>query len=387
MNQNHLNLKQTINLGSYYTPEKFISKCYEFLQQDIKNCKAYSIVDTSCGYGNFLNNKFLENSKNKNFKKIIGADIDKKAIQKAKENNPNIQYFHLNSLWKVSRKNYALKENDKIIIIGNPPYNDSTSIIRQKIKNKQIEIDKDILLRDLGMSFLLSYAKLKADYICVLHPLSYLIKKSNFKMLKKFTSHYQLINALVFNSQEFQGTSKITGFPILIAFYKKHNLGMDYHFIKNFSFPTLEGKSFCLNDYCSIENFITKYPNQKNISLEKTLAYFWTMRDINALKRSRTFVEKESSNTIRIEKDKMNYYCYVDVFKKFIPHMPYYFGNSNVFLDLKEYEKIKEEIKLYSFSTNPILKKNFKTKEFDFLTIEKKVKSYFQKLLGEHYVY
>ena len=214
-----------------------------------------------------------------------------------------------------------------------------------------------------------------------------MIKKSNFKILKKFTFKYRLINSLIFNSQEFSKTSKITGFPILIAFYKKSNMGMDYHFIENFSFPTIEGNSFCLNDYCSIENFITKYPNQKNISAEKTFAYFWTMRDINALKRSRTFVEEENYNTIRIEKEKMNYYCYVDVFKKFIPHIPYYFGNSNVFLNLKEYSKIKKEINLYSLATNPILKKKINQKVSNFSTIEKKVTNYFQKLLGEHYVY
>ena len=183
MKQTHLNLKQTINLGSYYTPEKFISKCYQFLKKEIKNFNDYSLIDTSCGYGNFLNNKFLENlqnrylenSKNKNFKKIIGADIDKEALEKARKNNSKIQYFHQNGLWNICRENYHLSKKDKIIIIGNPPYNDRTSIIHQKIKQEKairnkIEIDRDIQTRDLGMSFLLSYAKLNADYICVLHP-------------------------------------------------------------------------------------------------------------------------------------------------------------------------------------------------------------------------
>lgn len=41
--------------------------------------------------------------------------------------------------------------------------------------------DEDLFDRDLGVSFLKSYNKLKADVICILHLLSYLIKKTNFE--------------------------------------------------------------------------------------------------------------------------------------------------------------------------------------------------------------
>lgn len=62
--QSHLDSKRTINLGSYYTPQKFVSKCYQFLQEEIKNFNEYSLIDTSFGYGNFLSHNFL---KGKNF--------------------------------------------------------------------------------------------------------------------------------------------------------------------------------------------------------------------------------------------------------------------------------------------------------------------------------
>ena len=83
MNQKHLNSKKTINLGSYYTPEKYIWKCYDFLKQEVDNIGNYFILDTSCGYGNFLN--VPENLPNFCHQKIIGANIDAKAIAVAKE--------------------------------------------------------------------------------------------------------------------------------------------------------------------------------------------------------------------------------------------------------------------------------------------------------------
>jgi len=82
---------------------------------------------------------------------------------------------------------FNISSNDELIIIWNPPYNDTTSIIRSNIKNNNLKMDIDIKTRDYGISFLLSYNKLNADIICVLHPLSYLIKKLNFNLLKDFT--------------------------------------------------------------------------------------------------------------------------------------------------------------------------------------------------------
>jgi len=57
--------------------------------------------------------------------------------------------------------------------------------------------------RDLGISFLLSYNKLAADFVCVLHPLSYLIKKSNFEALWQFKDNYRLVDSVVISSGVF----------------------------------------------------------------------------------------------------------------------------------------------------------------------------------------
>jgi tRNA G10 N-methylase Trm11 len=169
MEQKHLDHKDTVNLGSFYTPEWLVDIVYALIEKNVPNSGDYYILDTSCGYGGFLRGE-----------KAIGADIDEAAVLTARKYNPDHLYFIHNSLFEIDRSQYNLTKNAKIIIVGNPPYNDTTSIIRNSIKNVAFSRDSEVKSRDLGISFLLSYAQLEADYICVLHPLSYLIKKANF---------------------------------------------------------------------------------------------------------------------------------------------------------------------------------------------------------------
>ena len=358
--QEHLTFNNTINLGSFYTPEHIVRIVFEMLNKNVKDIKDYYVVDTSCGYGNFLlSNELLNNDK------IVGADIDNEALKVAQKNNTVGKYYCHNSLINTDRINYGLTDEDKIIVVGNPPYNDKTSIIRNGIKNINFEMNNDLKARDLGISFMLSYQKLKANYICVLHPLSYLLKKTNFDNLRSFKNNYILKDALIISSGEFSKTSKTTQFPIIIALYEKDDWGMEYDFIRDWNFRTIEDKQFRINQFDTIGNYITKYPNKQNVSLENTIAYFWTMRDINSLKRSKTFTNKESVHTIRVTKENLHYYQYVDIFKKYIKHIPYYLGNSDVFIDNDYF----------------IENKNV------FINCEQnKLDVYFRNLLGEHYV-
>ncbi len=57
--------------------------------------------------------------------------------------------------------------------------------------------------------------------VVVLHPLSYLIKKANFLASQKFFANYKLLEHIVFSSQEFAETSKMAGFPVIVAMYKR----------------------------------------------------------------------------------------------------------------------------------------------------------------------
>lgn len=375
--QTHLENNDRVNMGAYYTQDEYVDIVWDMITPYIN--EKTTILDNSCGYGNFLNYSFKG--------KKIGNDIDNIAINKARQ-SINANFFNENALSDVTRSQYKISENDKLCIVGNPPYNDRTSIIRQTIKNSNMMIDDDISTRDLGMSFLLSYAKLRADFICVLHPLSYLIKPSNFKLLKKFTSKYQLKQGNIISSGVFDNASKSMQFPIVIAFYEKNNIGTNYADVINFSWQ-IASKSFKLSDFDDISNYIKKYPN-KYQQVKNDDVLFWAMRDINALKRNQTFVHKVSANTLIIDKNKLEYYIYVDVFKQFSNRVPYYFGNCNVLIDNNLFQKYKKYFILEALSRHKDLRQYFA--KFDFSKIEllelskQKINKYFEQLLGVHYV-
>lgn len=368
----YLNKIESINLGSFYTPlfvveiaRKMLS---DFLQKTKQNPKDLILLDSSCGYGSFLQSR-----DSVDFQKVIGADIDKEALNVARENLKETAtlLLHKNALQEASRWHFGITESSKLIIIGNPPYNDKTSIVQRHLKDKSCSVDSALKARDIGISFLRSYAMLGAHYICVLHPLSYLIKESNFKALKSFASNYRLLDSLVISSQIF--CPKSSGyFPILIALYAKNQAGMDYHFIQNYTFKTLEKRQFCLKDYDFIAKYVDKYPKKSikdSLISSQKVAMFYTLRDINALKRSRTFLEKPNANTIYVSQEKYSLYCYIDVFKQMLAHIPYYFGNCDVFID---YEKFKPlESYFVESSQNKIP--------------SPVIKQYFKELLGEHY--
>ena len=375
-NQKHLNHIDTVNLGSYYTPEIIVNLAYSILQKNVLGIKDFTILDSSCGYGSFLAKKNIA-------KKLIGVDIDEKAIPEAKKINHDVSFTCQNSLIDICRKNLAINNDEKLIAIGNPPYNDTTSIIRSSIKDATVQdkIDSDIKTRDLGMSFLLSYDKLQADYICVLHPLSYLIKKANFALLSKFAKNYKLIDGVIISSHEFSDTSRGTAFPILIALYKKDGNGMTYDYIQNYQFKVKDDGSFRLRDFDTIANYVQKYPNKKFLNKnDKPVAKFWTLRDINALKRNRTFIDSDTYNTVYVLMEKLPYYCYIDIFKQYTDRMPYFIGNCDVIIDNKKFNEIKECFIAQSVHTNPILKNKFKFREIP--NAKLKIEKYFKELLG-----
>lgn len=258
--QKHLNKKAQINLGSFYTPDSLVEIVQNLLKANVSSPNIWTVLDSSCGYGSFLSLNFG--------RRIIGSDLDKKAIEVAQKSNKKAEYFIGNSLFDINRKHFKIGEDEKLIIVGNPPYNDTTSIIRNNIKDQESIklVDKDVKTRDFGMSFLLSYNKLKADYVCVLHPLSYLIKKANFSLLKNFKDNYKLIDGVIISSHEFSDTSKSMAFPILIGLYERNEQGMTYEYISNYKFKVKEGGYFQLSKFDSISNYVNKYPNKKYLS-------------------------------------------------------------------------------------------------------------------------
>ncbi len=391
MSQTHLAYENRVNWGSYYTPPEIVGTAWEILAPYLRS--ETTVIDSACGYGDFL--------KNCGQSITIGCDIDETAIGVARENSDNVRFFQANALHDVSRTKFGIPEQSYLIVVGNPPYNDKTSLIRQSIKSVDFDIDEDITSRDLGISFLRSYNKLEADLICVLHPLSYLIKPTNFRLLKDFTANYRLIDGLLISSWEFPESTKHTPFPIVLALYERDTQGMTYDFIRSFRFR-IDGKNgFCLGDFDYIAGYVDKYPKKRSTS-DYTLfssvvedphhsekddpLFFWTLRDINALKRNRTFVESYSANTIVIDKRKLDYYAYIDVFKRNLHRLPFYFGNCDVLIDDELFKQYKSAFISDTVRHHPFLKKHFQIKPMEKHQTASRLDTYFKLLFGEHHL-
>ena len=375
MSQAHLAYESSVNLGSYYTPTEIVDVAWEIIAPYVHSQTA--VIDPACGYGDFLRNCGQALT--------IGSDIDETAINIARKNNDKIRFFQTNALCNVSRAKFGIPEQSHLIVVGNPPYNDRTSLLRHSIKNVNFDIDEDIASRDLGISFLRSYNKLEAALICVLHPLSYLIKPTNFRLLKEFTANYRLIDGLLVSSGEFPESAKHTPFPIVLALYQRDAQGMTDSFIRSFRFRVTGKNGFCLNDFDYINTYLDKYPKKHRPRYEDSL-FFWTMRDINALKRNRTFVESYSANTIVLDKRKLDYYAYVDVFKRNLHRLPFYFGNCDVLIDNELFREYKPAFISDTVRHHAFLKKHFQIKPIAKQQVASELDTYFELLLGEHQV-
>ena len=319
----HLGIVGRVNLGSFYTPAKYVRIVSGWLiSQGIG--KGWTIADLSCGYGAFFE---LSEVDGLHECRYVGNDIDHNAVEKARAFFPIVQMYESNALTEVSRSKFGIGNEDLLVVVGNPPYNDVTSQTKQKIKTKSLSVDADLKTRDLGMSSLLAYNKLKAEFVVVLHPLSYLIKRANFFATKNFFHNYILLEHIIFSSQEFAGTSKTTGFPVIVAIYKRmEGKGLSYEDVINMRFKTVEGVVFSLSGFDYVTDEIDKYPGTQRYTPE---ILFYTLRDINALQRSRTFLHERITNAVDVNPEKLGYYCYIDCFKKYA-EVPYYLGNFNI---------------------------------------------------------
>lgn len=321
--QAHLSMARRVNLGSFYTPAKYVGLVGKWLKTHGVD-SSWTIADLSCGYGAFFELTGMEVFSCCRF---VGNDIDSDAVAHARTMFPQVDFSVENALYDVCREKFLLSEDEKLAIVGNPPYNDVTSQANQKLKTADLPIDSAIKTRDLGMSSLLAYNKLKANFVAVLHPLSYLIKPANFRALKPFFRNYELLEHIIFSSQEFAGTSKLQGFPVIVALYRRvPGRGLASRDIRTLRFQTVEGCTFSLSQFDFVTDFVQKYPHKGRYSPE---ILFYTMRDINALKRSRTFISERIVNAVDVKPEQFAYYCYIDCFKRYAD-VPYWMGNLDV---------------------------------------------------------
>lgn len=366
---NHLTLEDKINQGSFYTPMHLVNILNDMIDNYMNKTTTKKVIfDAGVGNGAFIDRYYLK-------KRFIGIDIDEICIDKVKElypladvykgtmqeikekvyedisnrecKCPTLEIYHYNALTELTRSRDMLniENTDDLIVVGNPPFNDITSQNKMLIKDGFLKADDDIKTRDLGITFMRMYARLQPKAICIIHPLSYLNKKSNFNLLKEFKDNYKLKESIIFSSSEFEDTSK-TEFPITISLYVKDEFGMDYEYISNFKFDILNSNDkFCINDFTTTDGIIHKYPNQ-NKEKDNGL-YFHTFRDNNSIKRSATFRSNKTKSSIFVNIDELYKYCYLDWYKDNYDDLlknieyKYIFGNlspllfDNYFLDKK----------------------------------------------------
>ncbi len=330
-----LNRTKRVNLGSFYTPTKFVKLVGEWLQQGGVGAN-WTVADLSCGDGAFLQlQKTLPEAK------FIGNDIDETAVTSAKRRFPNAEILQRNCLTDVSRENFHIDAEAPLAIVGNPPYNDFGSIVGRKTKLQgSATTDPALKRRDIGLSALLAYAQLKPEFVAVLHPLSYLLKPANFSAGKEFFQDYTLEKHLVFSSHVFKFTSRLAAFPVIATFYRRTpEQGMTYEKVHAMEFQTEEGETFRLNQWDYVSDRIQKYPHPQRYIPE---ILFYTMRDINALFRSKTFLEKRIANAVDVDPAQLPYYCYIDCFKRYA-QVPYWMGNFNVPFLKDQFPEIAED--------------------------------------------
>ena len=352
----HLSKEEIIKNGSFFTPNYIVNLVVDQVKDKLSNETV--VIDFGVGYGAFAS-AFL----NLPHKRIIATDNDEKSIEFVNKYIDGVDTYLENSLLNINREKYGLN-NDELIIIGNPPYNDVTSQYKKGEKG-HFEMDEDVSARDLGISFLKMYAKLGPKFICVLHPLSYLIKKTNFSSLGSFKDNYRLVSGIIFSSKHFESIKKNNiEFPVVAALYERQQGGMDFEYIQNFEFNIyLKDVTFTISSYKTIDGIVKKYPSKDKSDDD---LQFYTLRDINALKRNKTFLTGHCANGIKITKDNIHYYAWLDLFKHNFTAGDYdfLFGNLSPLITEKiEDNDFKTRLISYVLNENKVVNNYYKNND------------------------
>jgi len=350
----HLSEDERIRVGAFYTPSNIVQKVIDLITPYCEKNKGNVVIaDVAAGCGAFL---FPVLSLGVDYR---AADCDEKAVAFLQKYFHRDKVFHINSLLNVCREKFNIGKDQYLIIVGNPPYNDVTSLYRKGRKGS-FECDKDLYDRDLGISFLKAFTKLDADIVCVLHPLAYLIKEVNFKRLKGFREKYRLKTGYIFSSSVFRFT-KTARFPVILALYEKDSQGMDYSYIKTFRFKFLGEKGeFVLEKFTTTDGYINKYPPRKGESQFSPIGvYFYSFRDLNSLLRNATFLREKRDNAIVVTVENFYKYAYLYCLKKFMTKKRedvWVFGNLSPLINREFLEQNKSLFVLYAIKNHKVFR-------------------------------
>lgn len=347
----HLTKTQRMRMGSFYTPQKLVAQVYDLIRPyAAKHRDNVVILDNAAGGGAFIPaDQGLD---------IRVADIDSEACQFLQSNYPYVKTYCRNALVQSERSGYDISDDAFLIQVGNPPYNDTTSQFRNGQKGRN-ECDPYLFDRDLGVSFLKSYHSLQSDLVCVLHPLSYLIKPINFERLGRFRQEYVLKRGLIFSSAYFSGTGNLK-FPIVIALYERDSAGMDWSHILNFKFELLDfEKKFVLSEFETTDGYINKYPpRSKDPKISDIGVYYYTFRDLNSLRKNASFISEPHYNAVVVSLSEFYKYAYLFTLKSLFSHeTEWLFGNVSPLVNPKVVEQNKKLYVHYALARHPLFNK------------------------------
>lgn len=239
--------------------------------------------------------------------RFYGADIDAVAVQILRHMGwEHIQC--LDALNQINLEAYGIpKDHRDVIIVGNPPYNDRTSINKRGSKGQSVSlVDPRVKATDVGISFMRAYFLLQPRAVAVLHPMTYLLKPSLFKKIANLG--YRLEQYTIFSSRAFS-THGSNPFPYGAALWVPRDpqaqiegreqpaltpeqLESEWQAIRQREFPVVEIQdaqvtrcnwTFRMANYKTIDEpatKINKYVSKQPSNIE---LYTFNYRDLNSL--------------------------------------------------------------------------------------------------------
>jgi hypothetical protein len=327
-----LSEREFTRLGAYWTPQEIVTLVFEMVRP---YAEGGIVFDPGAGCGAFMKPPYF-------VKRLIANEIVPEACEYLRKSFPQAETHCENFLLSPEREKFGIGPRDRLVIVGNPPYNDPTSKYKRGVKKGSTvpQVDPSLASRDIGISFFRAFARLQPDAVCVLHPLSYLIKKTNFAGLKEFKDNYTLKKGVIFSSSVFKRTRQ-TPFPVVAALYIRGGK-MDYNYINSFEFEVLgePEKRFVLSKFETIDGYIRKYPPRKEDRRVSDIGlYMFTFRDLNSLLTTANFTERiDFEYHITIHYGEFYKYAYLNCMKRYFPKH-YLLGNLSPLVKKEDLEK------------------------------------------------
>ncbi len=272
--------------GSYYTPKTLCDFLMSHINKRYINKKQLSILEPSCGDGQFLSS-FFDSINIKHFKRIEIdiVDINKSELEKAIKCIPKVKSVILNPICADYLNEFLSKRNKYDLIIGNPPY-----IRKKNMKQKQIEICEEchkVVKKE--NSFMNSNAKINNIWtafveanicslnqdgiLCLVIPADIMQVNYAKELRSLFKECFDRVEIFAFNELIFDGIQQD-----VIAI-----IG-----IKNLNEPEQKGFSFYqVNDLEDLKEpkFTEKHSNIHRTTLNKWTNYILTDDELNFIEK------------------------------------------------------------------------------------------------------